>query len=36
VAVDTDWSTTPAVVIDATQPPELVLAGIRAAIWERL
>ena len=33
---DTDWSTTPAVVIDATQPPELVLSGIRAAIWERL
>jgi len=35
-AVDTDWSTTPAVVIDATQPPERVLADIRAAIWERL
>ena len=34
--VDTDSSTTPAVVIDATQPPELVLAGIRVAIWERL
>jgi hypothetical protein len=34
--LDTDWSTTPAVVIDATQPPELVLAGIRVAIWERL
>ena len=33
---DTDWSTTAAVVIDATQPPELVLAGIRAAIWDRL
>jgi hypothetical protein len=33
---DTDWSTTPAVVIDASQPPELVLSGIRAAIWERL
>ena len=35
-AVDTDWSTTPAVVIDATQPPERGLADIRAAIWERL
>ena len=33
---ETDWSTTPAVVLDATLPPELVLAGIRTAIWERL
>jgi hypothetical protein len=34
--LDTDWSTPPAVVIDATQPPELILASIRVAIWERL
>ena len=33
---ETDWSTTPAVVLDATLRPEQVLAGIRAAIWERL
>ena len=33
---EADWSTTPAVVIDATQHPELVLADIRAAIWARL
>ena len=33
---EADWSATPAVVIDATQHPELVLAGIRAAIWARL
>jgi hypothetical protein len=32
----TDWSTTPAVVLDAAQPPDLVLAGIRGAIWDRL
>jgi hypothetical protein len=34
--LDLNWSTTPAVVIDATQPSELILAGIRVAIWERL
>jgi hypothetical protein len=33
---ETDWSTTPAVVLDATQPPDLVLARIRGAIWDRL
>jgi thymidylate kinase len=33
---DVDWSATPAVVLDATQHPDQVLAGIRNAIWERL
>jgi hypothetical protein len=31
-----DWSGTDAVVVDATLPPEEVLARIRAAVWERL
>jgi len=31
-----DWSHTDAVVVDATQPPEDVLARIRSAVWERL
>ncbi len=33
---DADWSATPAVVLDATQAPDRVLADIRNAIWERL
>ena len=33
---DIDWSRTPATVIDATLPPEQVLARVRRAIWERL
>jgi thymidylate kinase len=33
---ETDWSATPAVVLDATRPPEQVLADVRNAIWERL
>lgn len=31
-----DWSDTDAVVVDATLPPEEVLARVRAAVWERL
>lgn len=31
-----DWDGTDAVVVDATLPPDEVLASIRAAIWERL
>jgi hypothetical protein len=33
---DVDWSMTPAVVLDGTQPPEQVLAAVRNAVWERL
>jgi len=33
---ETDWSATPAVVLDATLPPDIVLAAVRTAIWERL
>ncbi|MGH3385985.1 MAG: hypothetical protein ACRDO1_15525 [Nocardioidaceae bacterium] len=31
-----DWSGTEAVVVDASQPPEAVLAEIRRAVWDRL
>ena len=31
-----DWRGTGAVVVDAGQPPEVVLAAIRNAVWERL
>lgn len=33
---DIDWSATEAVVLDAAQPPDVVLAAIRRAVWERL
>jgi thymidylate kinase len=31
-----DWSATNAVVVDAAQPPEAVLAQIRETVWDRL
>jgi hypothetical protein len=33
---DVDWSATHAVVLDATMPPEDVLAAIRQIVWDRL
>jgi len=33
---DIDWSATDAVVLDAAEAPEVVLAAIRRAVWERL
>jgi hypothetical protein len=33
---EVDWQDTSAVVVDADQPPEMVLAAIRQAVWERL